>query len=72
VHNLHRNKEPGVIIKLDYEKAYDRVNLDFHFEILGTRGFGDKWIDWVKKIVLGGSVSIMVNGEENNSFKTGK
>jgi hypothetical protein len=54
VHNLHRNKEPGVIIKLDYEKAYDEVNLDFLFEILGTRGFGDKWIDWVKKIVLGG------------------
>jgi hypothetical protein len=63
VHNLHRNKEPGVIIKLDYEKAYDGVNLDFLFEILGTRGFGDKWIDWVKKIVLGGSISIMVNGE---------
>jgi hypothetical protein len=72
VHNLHRNKEPGVIIKLDYEKAYDEVNLDFLFEILGTRGFGDKWIDWVKKIVLGGSISIMVNGEESNSFKTGK
>jgi hypothetical protein len=63
VHNLHRNKEPGVIIKLDYEKAYDGVNLDFLFEILGTRDFGDKWIDWVKKIVLGGSISIMVNGE---------
>jgi hypothetical protein len=72
VHNLHRNKEPGVIIKLDYEKAYDGVNLDFLFEILGTRDFGDKWIDWVKKIVLGGSISIMVNGEESNSFKTGK
>jgi hypothetical protein len=34
VHSLHRTKEPGVIIKLDYEKAYGRLNLDFLFEIL--------------------------------------
>jgi hypothetical protein len=39
VHSLHRTKEPGVIIKLDYEKAYDRVNLDFLFEVLSTREF---------------------------------
>jgi hypothetical protein len=28
VYNLHKTKEPGVIIKLDYEKTYDRINLD--------------------------------------------
>jgi hypothetical protein len=39
VHSLHRTKEPGVIIKLDYENAYDRVNLDFLFEVLSTREF---------------------------------
>lgn len=26
IHELHRNKEEGVILKLDYEKAYDRVD----------------------------------------------
>jgi hypothetical protein len=41
VHNLYRTKDPGVIIKLDYEKAHDRVNL---FEILRSRGFGETWI----------------------------
>jgi hypothetical protein len=39
VHSIHRNKVPGVILKLDYEKAYDRVDLDFLFEILKTRNF---------------------------------
>jgi hypothetical protein len=29
VHSVHKTKEPGVVIKLDYEKAYDMVNLDF-------------------------------------------
>jgi hypothetical protein len=41
VHNLHKTKKPGVIIKLDYEKTYDRVNLNFLFEILKSRGFGE-------------------------------
>jgi hypothetical protein len=72
VHNLHNNKEPGVIIKLDYGKAYDRINLEFVFEILKLRGFGDTWLGWIKKVVLGGYVSVMANGEENSPFKTGK
>jgi hypothetical protein len=38
LHSVHKNKEPEVIIKLDYEKAYDRVNLDFLLEILRARG----------------------------------
>jgi hypothetical protein len=40
VHSVHKTKEPGVVIKLDYEKAYDRVNLDFLMEILKLRALG--------------------------------
>jgi hypothetical protein len=32
VHSLHRSKEPVVVIKLDYEKAYVGVNLDFYLK----------------------------------------
>jgi hypothetical protein len=72
VHNLLKIKTPGIILKLDYEKAYDRVNLDFLFEILRLRGFGSSWIGWINMLVVGGSVSVMANGEESNAFKTGK
>lgn len=44
VHNIHRAKEPGVIIRLDYGEVYERVNWDFLFEIVQTRGFNKKWI----------------------------
>jgi hypothetical protein len=54
VHSVHRNKTPGVILKLDYEKAYDRVNLEFPFEILKSRGFSHRWISWLESIVIGG------------------
>jgi hypothetical protein len=43
-HSIYKSKEPGVILKLDYEKAYDMVNIDFLLEILKLRGFGEIWI----------------------------
>ena len=44
VHSLNISGDPGIILKLDYEKAYDRVSWDFLFEILRTRGFSNTWI----------------------------
>jgi hypothetical protein len=72
VHSIHKTKTLSVVLKLDYEKAYDRGNLDFRFEILRLRAFGETWIGWIRSVVLGGSVSALANGEESNSFKTGK
>jgi hypothetical protein len=63
VHILHKSKEGGVVIKLDYKKAYDRVNLDFLFEVLESRGFDEIWINWIRMLVKGRSVSVMANGE---------
>jgi hypothetical protein len=72
VHSLHKSKEPEVVIKLDYKKAYDIVNLDFLFEVLESRGFDEIWINWIRTLVKGGYVSVMANGEESTTFKTGK
>lgn len=72
VHSIKREGEPGVILKMDYEKAYDRVNWDFLFEISKSKGFGDKWINWIRSLVIGGLVGVNLNGEESNFFKTGK
>jgi hypothetical protein len=71
VHSINRSKEPRVIVKLDYENAYDKVNIDSMLEILKLRGFGDIWLGWIKNIVRG-SISVLANGEESATFKTGK
>ena len=59
------------VIKLDYEKAYDRVNWEFLFEILAARGFDSMWIQWIEKIIKNGSMGVMLNGarpsRENSS-----
>jgi hypothetical protein len=72
VHSIHKSKKLGVSIKLDSEKVYDRMNLDFLLEILKFRGFSDKWIGWIQSVVIGGYVSVLANGEDNNTFKLGK
>jgi hypothetical protein len=72
VHSIHRSGQPGIVLKLDYEKAYDRVSWSFLFDMLLARGFDPVWIDWIKHIVTGGSLGIMVNGEGSSYFKPGK
>jgi hypothetical protein len=34
IHEVHRKKEHGLVFKIYYEKAYDKFNLDFLFEVL--------------------------------------
>jgi hypothetical protein len=43
IHEVHQNKEYGIILKLDYEKAYDRVSWTFLEDMLQSRDFGTKW-----------------------------
>jgi hypothetical protein len=42
VHEATRKKEKGLVLKLDYEKEYDRVSWTFLEEMLVTRGFCSK------------------------------
>jgi hypothetical protein len=72
IHEVHRKKESGVVLKLDYEKAYDRVSWTFLEDMLKSRGFGDKWRGWISKVVQNGSLCIRLNDENSNFFKPSK
>jgi hypothetical protein len=49
------------VIKLDYEKAYDKVNWEYLLDILEKRGFGNRWIEWIRRILCRGSVGLTIN-----------
>ena len=54
LHETKRRNEIGVILKLDFEKAYDKVNWKLLFACLGKRGFNSRWCGWIKQVVNGG------------------
>jgi hypothetical protein len=43
IHELHRKKQNGVILKIDFEKAYDKINWSFVQQALRMKGFTQKW-----------------------------
>lgn len=42
IHELERSKKKGIILKIDFEKAYDKVRWDFLEEVLRGNGFPTK------------------------------
>ena len=72
LHELRVSKSSGVILKLDFEKAYDKLNWAFLFECLKQRGFGEKWCEWIKLVISFGTVSVKMNNTIGKYFKFGR
>jgi hypothetical protein len=70
VHELHRKKLQGVILKIDFEKAYDSVRWDFVDEVMKRKGFGSKLRGWIMNTIKGGRVCININGSNGPYFRT--
>jgi hypothetical protein len=43
IHKIHIKRMSGVILKLDFEKAYHKVNWNFLQQTLRMKGFSVKW-----------------------------
>jgi hypothetical protein len=55
-------KKDCLIIKVDFEKAYDSVDWGFLEYMLIRCGFCDKWIEWMRVCVFADNLSVLVNG----------
>ena len=53
LHETKRTKKVGIVLKLDFEKAYDKMCWGFLFDNLKIRGFNEIWCAWMRKVVLG-------------------
>ena len=72
IHELQRKKMDGVIFKIDFEKAYDKVKWPFLQQALRMKGFAQEWCKWIMQFVQGGSVRIRVNDDIDHYFQTKK
>ena len=62
----------GVIFKIDFEKAYDKVKWSFLQQVMRMKGFAPAWCHWIMQFVQGGSVGIRVNDDIGHYFQTRK
>ena len=67
-----KNKTSWVAIKLDMEKAYDRLEWDFILKCLQELGFHPVWNKWIMECISTVSYSIIVNDEPNGLFKSSR
>ena len=70
IHELQRKKMDGVLFKIYFEKAYDKVKWPFLQQSLRMKGFARLWCKWITQCVQGGSVGIRVNDDIGHYFQT--
>ena len=72
IHEMHRKKLNGVLFKIDFEKAYDKVKWSFLQQTLCMKRFSETWCNWIKTFVQGGNVGIKINDQMGPFFQTQK
>lgn len=62
------SKKKGIILKLDFQKAYNIVNWNYLLQMLDSFGHGPRWIRWMKECTESVRISILVNGSPTAEF----
>jgi hypothetical protein len=63
-----KSKKEVIILKLDFEKDFDRIEHKAIMDILHHKGFSSKWQLWMKMIMDFGTSSILLNGVPGKVF----
>ena len=59
---ISRTNETGILVSLDQEKAFDRVDRSFLLKLLSHLGFGPSFCHWIAMLYSGAFMRIIVNG----------
>lgn len=59
---IEQTDETGILVSLDQEKAFDRVNRSFLVDLLKHFGFGPDFCRWIDVFYFGANMRIILNG----------
>ena len=68
IHNSKLHHNAGMILFLDFEKAFDSIEWDFIFLALERMNFGENFINWIKSLYSNPTASIKNNGWKSRNF----
>lgn len=71
MHSFKRRKVKGrfVAVKVDLQKAYDRVNWKFLRLVFKKFGFPKRFVNWIMQFVSSVSSSVIINGGKTQWFR---
>jgi hypothetical protein len=68
LHQCHQSRREIVIMKLDFEKAFDLVEFSIVLDMLRAKGFPAKWILWVESLMNSATTSVLLNDTAGKEF----
>lgn len=63
ISQCRKSNHPGLILKLDIQKAFDTIDWNLLLDLLRTRGFGAKWCNWILNLLSLTKIALLINWE---------
>lgn len=67
-----RSGTPGLVCKLNIEKAYDHVNSNLLMYLLRRMGFGVRWCRWIRRCVSTAKFFVLINRVPQGYFASSR
>jgi hypothetical protein len=68
VDDARKNHKELVLFKVDFEKAYDSVDLRYLDDVMRRMDFPALWRKWIRECVGSAMASVLVNGSPTREF----
>jgi hypothetical protein len=69
VQSGNKLKTPIIVLKLDFQKAFDSIHWEAIMQVMMVRGFPQKWIEWVRVLPKTSKAQVLINGQCGRKFE---